>query len=136
MPLQGDVTDQKRVGADGSGIHSNSQGIHTGLATHSPEQTPDTAASKELSKGKAKIICMQGRGQPPSCPFTQAEYALRLGPKKPSGSTTSFMEPKGNNNKPNESGDRREGFFPFPVVLCQLPNYSPSCSISLKLPKP
>ena len=116
MPLQGELTDPKAVGTDGSGIDSNSHGVHTVLATHPPEQIPDTAASKEPDKGNTKIICMLGRGHPPSHPFTQAECALRLGPKKPSASTTSFMEPKGNNNNFNESEERKENFFPSHVV--------------------
>lgn len=100
----------------GSEIHSNSRGIHTVLATHPPEQIPDTAASKELDKGNTEIICMQATCHPPSCPFTQAECALRLGPQRPFASTTSFMEPKGERQQTSESEERR-GVYSISLML-------------------
>ena len=79
-----------------------------------PEQIPNTVASRELDEGNTKIICMLGTGHTPSHPFTQAECARGLGPKKPSASTTSFTEWKGNNNQLNESRGNKRGFLPLP----------------------
>lgn len=103
-------------GCRGSEIHSNSRGIHTVLATHPPEEIPDTAASKELDKANTEIICMQGRHYPPSCPFTQAECALRLGPQRPFASSTSFMEPKGERQQTSES-EERGGVYSISLML-------------------
>lgn len=75
------------------------------------EKVPDTATSQELHKGNPKIICMQGRDHSSFHPFTQAECAPRLGPKKPSASTASFKEPKENKNQLNGS-EEREGSSP------------------------
>lgn len=132
LPLCRELRDPKAVGADGSGIHSNSHGIHTVLATRPPRTEP--RASKELHKGNTKIICMQGRGYPPSRPFTQAECALGLEPKRLSASTTTFLEPQGNNNKLSQSEQKGGASSPpLRLTLCQLPNNLPGCLISLEL---
>lgn len=118
-------------GCRGPESHSNSHGIHTVLATQPLGQSPDTAARKELYKGNTKIICMPRSGHPQSRPLTWAECALGLGPERPSASSTSFMEPNGNGNKPVKRGG---AFFPSPEAhSCQLQNNSPLCLISWEL---
>ena len=52
----------KAVGTDGSGIHSNSHGIHTGLATRPPEQIPEPA--KNSTKATPRSFACKGEATP------------------------------------------------------------------------
>lgn len=132
LPLCRDLRDPKAVGADGSGIHSNSCGIHTVLATRPPRTEP--RASKELHKGNTKIICMQGRGYPPILSIYTGRMCPGIRTQRLSASTTTFLEPQGNNNKLSQSEQKGGASSPpLRLTLCQLPNNLPGCLISLEL---
>lgn len=95
-----------------------------------PEQNPEPA--KNSTKATPRSFACRGEATPPSRPFTQAECALGLEPKGLSASTTTFLEPQGNNNKLCQSEQGGASSPPPRLTLCQLPSNLPGCSISLE----